>query len=77
MEVGHKAEYLPYGTTLHYPGCGCPQHMGRRNADLVDQVVSTGMKLYQKSFFLPARPLKVAYMLPHHNLTGGMKCLVE
>ncbi len=25
----------------------------------------------------PQRKLKVGYMLPHHNLTGGMKCLVE
>lgn len=23
------------------------------------------------------RPLRVAYMLPHHNITGGMKCLIE
>lgn len=23
------------------------------------------------------RKLRVAYMLPHHNITGGMKCLVE
>ena len=25
----------------------------------------------------PMRKLRVAYMLPHHNITGGMKCLVE
>lgn len=25
----------------------------------------------------PIRKLRVAYMLPHHNITGGMKCLVE
>jgi len=25
----------------------------------------------------PTRKLRVAYMLPHHNITGGMKCLVE
>ena len=25
----------------------------------------------------PQRTLQVGYMLPHHNLTGGMKCLVE
>ena len=25
----------------------------------------------------PRRKLRVAYLLPHHNLTGGMKCLVE
>jgi len=25
----------------------------------------------------PQRKLHVGYMLPHHNLTGGMKCLVE
>lgn len=32
------ASILPYGDTLHYPGCGCPQEWapGSRAADLVD-----------------------------------------
>jgi len=25
----------------------------------------------------PRRPLRIAYLLPHHNVTGGMKILVE
>ncbi|MEG6612753.1 glycosyltransferase [Pseudoclostridium thermosuccinogenes] len=41
-------------------------------------------KRYSKPFILPvntdnlkAKKLKIAYLLPHKNLTGGMKCLLE
>jgi len=32
---------------------------------------------FQQKQMVPSRPLRICYMLPHHNTTGGMKCLVE
>eukprot|EP00884_Botryococcus_braunii_P014691 jgi/Botrbrau1/23222/Bobra.0041s0064.1 len=69
---------LPYGDTLHYRGCGCPQphQSGHRAADMVDKLVWESYEGY-RTYWTPLRPLTVAYMLPHHNITGGMKCLCE
>ena len=70
---------LPYGTTLHYLNCGCPP--GWRNttsaADVVDLLVQRAFQAYQAGRLVATRPLRVLYFLPHHNVTGGMKCLVE
>jgi hypothetical protein len=69
---------LPYGSTLHYGGCGCPDwKKGERMADYVDILISRCYALYQQKLLNPNRRLRVCYMLPHHNITGGMKCLVE
>jgi hypothetical protein len=70
---------LPYGNTLHYPGCTCPVRwqQGSRVADQVDKLVAKAHGLYQQGLIAPQRQLRVCYMLPHHNITGGMKCLVE
>lgn len=70
---------LPYGSTLHYQGCSCPVgwQPGSRVADQVDKLVSKAHGLYQQGLIAPQRKLRVCYMLPHHNITGGMKCLVE
>lgn len=70
---------LPYGSTLHYPGCTCPVRwqQGSRVADQVDKLVAKAHGLYQQGLIAPQRQLRVCYMLPHHNITGGMKCLVE
>eukprot|EP00803_Ostreobium_quekettii_P011145 evm.model.scf_71.8 EVM.evm.TU.scf_71.8 scf_71:108681-110204(+) len=70
---------LPYGGTLHYPGCGCPQgwQRGSRVADVVDVLFQQCHALFANKLLRVLRPLRVAYMLPHHNVTGGMKCLVE
>lgn len=84
-EQGHSAQQqpalniLPYGTTLHYPGCTCPSSWqpGSRVADQVDRLVAKAHGLYQQGLIAPQRQLRVCYMLPHHNITGGMKCLVE
>lgn len=46
-------------------------------ADRVDKLVFKAHKLYQQGLIAPQRKLRVCYMLPHHNITGGMKCLVE
>lgn len=77
--VNSKASILPYGDTLHYPGCGCPASWtaGSRMCDLVDLVFHHCHTLFQRKMLPPVRPLRVVYMLPHHNITGGMKCLVE
>jgi hypothetical protein len=62
---------LPYGDTLHYQGCGCPRQWraGTRPADFVDLLVYHSYAGYRKRW-APVRPLNIAYMLPHHNVTG-------
>lgn len=73
-----SANILPFGDTLHYAGCGCPNwQKGGRVADQVDALVARFHRLFQRKLISPNRPLRVCYMLPHHNITGGMKCLVE
>jgi hypothetical protein len=76
---GAGTNILPYGSTLHYQGCSCPAgwQPGSRVADQVDKLVSKAHGLYQQGLIAPQRKLRVCYMLPHHNITGGMKCLVE
>lgn len=80
----HRSRYerqhvLPYGDTLHSAECGCPDNWSKktRAADLVDMLFQQAFNRYQQGMLLPCRHLTVAYMLPHHNVTGGMKCLVE
>jgi hypothetical protein len=75
----HNSNILPFGKTLHYAGCGCPTawQKGSRVADQVDTLVARYYQLFQNKLISPNRPLRVCYMLPHHNITGGMKCLVE
>lgn len=70
---------LPYGDTLHYPTCGCPPgwQNNTRAADIVDLLAQQAFKGYQAGRLVATRPLRVLYFLPHHNVTGGMKCLVE
>lgn len=77
--AGTPLNILPYGSTLHYPGCSCPGgwQRGSRVADQVDKLVAKAHGLYQQGLIAPQRKLRVCYMLPHHNITGGMKCLVE
>lgn len=74
-----KASILPFVDTLHYPGCNCPVSWtpGARVCDRVDALVSRSHQLFLAKRISPNRPLRVCYMLPHHNITGGMKCLVE
>jgi len=62
---------------LHYTGCGCPVKPQQRNADVVDFLVRRAHLLHEKKLVLPVRKLRVAYVLPHHNVTGGLKCLCE
>lgn len=77
-----KRSVLPLGVhTLHHPGCGCPPALlarpGQRAADMVDALVQRCQSMYQHQLLAPHRPLRIGYVLPHHNITGGMKCLVE
>lgn len=76
---GTGCNLLPYGSTLHYPGCSCPLswQKGSRVADQVDKLVRKAHALIEQGLIAPQRRLRVCYMLPHHNITGGMKCLVE
>lgn len=70
---------LPFGDTLHYASCGCPHNWQNRTraADVVDNLVQNAFQAYQEGRLAATRPLRVLYFLPHHNVTGGMKCLVE
>ena len=70
---------LPFGDTLHYPSCGCPPGWQNktRAADVVDILVQKAFQAYQEGRLAATRRLRVLYFLPHHNVTGGMKCLVE
>jgi hypothetical protein len=72
-----SAALLPYGPTLHYPGCSCPPawQRGGRAADQVDALVTRVYGLYAQGLIAPQRKLRVCYMLPHHNITGV--CMVE
>ncbi|KAA0174417.1 hypothetical protein FNF27_04014 [Cafeteria roenbergensis] len=60
-------------STFHYPGCGCGTRPWCGNQ--IDWMWS------DQSLGLPAavraRPLRVCYYLPHHNVTGGMKMLIK
>jgi hypothetical protein len=82
-QPGSKGEgprnLLPYGTTLHYHNCGCPAgwRCASSPADVVDLLVQRAFQAYQSGRLVATRPLRVLYFLPHHNVTGGMKCLVE
>ncbi len=83
VESGEEAKApaitLPFGDTLHYPSCGCPAGWQNttRAADVVDILVQKAFQAYQEGRLAATRPLRVLYFLPHHNVTGGMKCLVE
>jgi len=79
LATATRDKFLPYLNTLHYPGCGCPVSWSRgsRVCDLVDVLFTHCHKLFTAKLLTPLRPLRIAYMLPHHNITGGMKCLVE
>ena len=63
---------LPYGNSLHYQRCGCPPDWkrGTRAADVVDLLLHKAVQAFQQNKLLPTRHLRVAYMLPHHNVTG-------
>lgn len=62
---------LPFVETLHYHGCGCPHppQSGHRAADAVDKLFWDSYAGYRQ-YWTPVRALTVAYMLPHHNITG-------
>ena len=78
-EARAPSTVLPFGDTLHYTSCGCPPNWQNttRAADVVDILVQKAFQAYQEGRLAATRPLRVLYFLPHHNVTGGMKCLVE
>ena len=68
-----RGAVLPFGDTLHYPGCGCPASWKAhtRAADMVDQLARAGVDALLNGQLEPTRPLRVAYVLPHHKITGA------
>lgn len=64
-----RSSVLPFGDTLHYPGCGCPA-VWKPHGSLIDQVVIKGVDALLAGRLEPTRPLRVAYVLPHHKVTG-------
>jgi hypothetical protein len=69
------APILPFGqATLHYAGCGCPpgwRAAGARPADAVDALAARAAAAVRAGLLTPSRRLRVAYVLPHHNVTGA------
>ena len=65
MAVGRSS-----GGTYHYAGCGCTGLMPLPLPGMVDDAIAT-------LTHVDPRPLRIMYLLPHHNLTGGMKMLVQ
>ena len=67
-----SSSLLPYSSTLHHSHCGCPPNWkrGTRAADVVDLLLHKAVLAYQQQKLLPTRHLRIAYMLPHHNITG-------
>ena len=69
--------------TFHYAGCGCTGQHPLPLPALVD--AGTWQQLDVRPETLSeveawraqAGPIRVIYLLPHHNLTGGMKMLVQ
>jgi glycosyltransferase involved in cell wall biosynthesis len=69
---------LPFGiSTLHHPGCGCPalREPSPRACDAADAALAAGAAALAAGALVRGRPLHALYLLPHHNLTGGMKVL--
>ena len=73
---------------LHHASCGCPGTLGSLSADsaaaaaaaaaqVADALVSNYAMLLRAGDVKVERKLKVAYMIPHHHLTGGMKVLSQ
>lgn len=60
------------GGTFHYSGCGCIGAVPLPLPGLVDEGVAR-----LRESCKARRKLRVIYLLPHHNLTGGMKMLVQ
>ncbi|KAL1504390.1 hypothetical protein AB1Y20_010796 [Prymnesium parvum] len=60
------------GGTFHYAGCGCSGYMPLPVPALVDDGVASARDAHHDR-----RSLRVLYLLPHQNLTGGMKMLVQ
>ncbi|KAI3426406.1 hypothetical protein D9Q98_008776 [Chlorella vulgaris] len=76
---------LPFGDTLHYAGCGCPSFApGCRLCDWGDSWLRQAYTRLgrdpvegQLVRLTPNRTLKIAFCLPHANVTGGLKILLE
>ncbi|KAL4448235.1 hypothetical protein ABPG75_005454 [Micractinium tetrahymenae] len=81
----HKAPppVLPFGPTLHYTGCGCPYNWapGCRLCDWGDSWLAQAHRSMAPQpgqvHLAPIRKLKVGFCIPHANVTGGLKMLLE
>lgn len=73
---------------LHHAACGCPGTLGSVEADadaaataaaamVADSLVYNYHQMLRMGAMRMERKLKVAYMLPHHHVTGGMKTLLR
>ncbi len=78
------ARRLPTPPPLPHVGCGCPYSWapGCRLCDWGDSWLQQAhASLLPKPGapvrLSPIRPLKVAFCIPHHNVTGGLKMLLE
>jgi hypothetical protein len=63
-------------TSFHYHGCGCGAFPWRGDVDALWTVLPPGHAAPVGSDG-GARPLRISYFLPHHNVTGGMKMIMK
>lgn len=74
---------LPFGPTLHHTGCGCPYNWaaGCRLCDWGDSWVQQAYQSMApqpgQAHLAPIRKLKVGFCIPHANVTGGLKMMLE
>eukprot|EP00798_Chlamydomonas_sp_ICE-L_P020031 gene20031-26748_t len=67
--------YQP-GIAFHFHDCGCLGSEPSQAASYVDKIVQQAASAYRSGVLQACRPLLVAYIIPHHNVTGGLKVLL-
>lgn len=66
----HGTTFVPRGVgQYHYSGCGCSVRPWE--GDAVDWIWTAGAKKAPRT-----RHLRIGYLIPHHNVTGGMKMIM-
>jgi hypothetical protein len=64
-------------TSFHYHGCGCGALPWRGDVDGLWSTLDSGRASGDASRPPAPRRLRVSYLIPHHNVTGGMKMIMK
>ncbi|GAX73858.1 hypothetical protein CEUSTIGMA_g1308.t1 [Chlamydomonas eustigma] len=73
---------------LHHACCGCPGTLKDPDADsagaataassqVADSLISNYSRLFDLGAIRAERHLRIAYLIPHHHVTGGLKVLCQ